>query len=86
MNHTHIITLHERFYEPIKRGDLTGLAVSDSRAVQRGDFLTFCFCDDDGIDKVNNGLEDRAFEVTFVYSSAGVANGYSLVSFRIMPF
>lgn len=86
MNHTHIITLNERFYEPIKRGDLTGIPVASSRAVQRGDFLSFRFWDDDGIDKVNNGLEDRAFEVTFVYSAGGVADGYSLVSFRIMPF
>ena len=86
MNHTHIITLNERFYEPIKQGDVTGIPVASSRAVQRGDFLSFHFCDNEGFEKLDNGLADRVFEVTFVYSSAGVANGYSLVSFRIMPF
>ena len=86
MYYTHTITLHRRFQDPINRGEMTAVTVPNSMAIQRGDCIKFELCDNMGITMVNSELENDAFEVTFVYGSGGMADGYSMVCFRKLPF
>ena len=86
MNYTHMVTLNERFYHPIKSGEMTAMTVKSELAVQKGDLLSFRFVDEFCIELCNNDLANRVFEVTFVYSGHGLENNHSLVCFKIMPF
>lgn len=86
MNYTHMVTLHERFYHPIKSGEMTAITMNCETAVQRGDLLSFRFKDEFGGELCNNALADRVFEVTFVVSGNGISENRCLVCFKIMPF
>ena len=73
----HEVKIYESYADAVLSGDKTFEICFNDRGYQKGDRLKFTVIDDAGYQRIfSHGLNDKEYEITYVYSGFGVKENY----------
>lgn len=80
----HEVKIYESYADAVLSGDKTFEIRYNDRGFQKGDRLKFQVVEDGNhaFDLKSHGLNDKEFEITYVHSGLGMADGFVALAIR----
>lgn len=79
---THTIKLREDYIQSVLSGEKNFEVRLNDRGYQKGDFVKFQAVSREGCPYLNQELEDKTFEITYVHSGLGLKENYVVFSIK----
>ena len=81
---THVIKLKEDYIEPVLSGEKNFEVRFNDRGYQKGDLIKFTPISRQGVTYVDRQLEQETFEISYVHSGLGLAEGYVVLGIKML--
>lgn len=79
----HKVKIYESYADAVLSGEKTFEIRNNDRGYQKGDHLRFEVKDDRGVYGIlTHGLNDKEYEITYVHSGLGMADGYVALAIK----